>query len=161
MKKKLALALLLPVVLLFGCDAKTPEIDTAQYSDAPKEERLHEIVIYWAFNTGSYEESWTYVFSQEGIVEEGYSEVPNEQDIVLDENGQEMVQRPEEMPGGASNFFHGAAPGDVIITFTTTKGKKVLDETAYVVRVYDDLRLSILDTVDIVSRSESWKVENK
>lgn len=142
--KKAAVALLSVVALVCaGCGKAAPApTSTAHLPDPPEDEWLYELPIYWAWNMmPEAKEGWDYTFSREGVVEEGRRDAPatgQEGDGVLEDL---------EAPGGRTVYFRGVAPGDVVITFTTKQnGKKVLDVNHYTVRVYEDLRLALLDT---------------
>ncbi|NLW79087.1 MAG: hypothetical protein GXY32_06720 [Ruminococcaceae bacterium] len=143
MKKTLVLSLVLLALCLCACSG-TPaslSLDPAQYTDPPEAEWLYQLDIYRAWD-GVNGESNSYTVSTEGIIEEGTREDPNNpgEDEFL------------EIPGGRTYFFRGVAPGDVQLTFTVTKDGKTMDQAVYAIRVFDDLRLVILD-----EKSESYR----
>jgi len=87
-------------------------------------------------------ETWEYTTSAEGVIEEcgpSPKPAPNDDDDMV-------VFEEDELPGGVTLWFSGAAPGDVDITFTTKNadGKTVYIQK-YTIRVFDDLRLAELD----------------
>ena len=154
MKKKSLTAILLCLgfTLLFcACGnpgKKSNTIGTTQYPDPPESERMYTLSIYWEFNTGGTEYSG-FAFSEEGIIEAGVREDPNapspDPNIVPDDSV--VVIEDIVPPGGALYDFRGVAPGDVVLTISSKseEGDKLMDEGVYVIRVYDDLTLAVLN----------------
>ena len=147
MKKKSLTAILVCLgftLLLCACGNTEKESDmmgTTQYPDPPENERMYTFSIYWAFHTGG-EEYSGFAFSKEGIIVEGVREDPSapppDPNIVLDDS---------VAPGGAEYNFRGAAPDDVVLTISSKswESDKLMDEGVYVIRVYDDLTLAVLN----------------
>lgn len=144
MKNKMIRTMLLCAAGLMccACAQGSGAIDTSQYNDPPESEWVYTLDVAWQWNTGDFDESPGYVMSQEGIIEEGSREDPNAQedeDAIIDD---------DFISGGRFYYFRGAAPGDVTLTMQTKNGNKLLDERTYMIRVYDDLRLAVLDVVN-------------
>lgn len=137
--------------MLCACaSAESSETDENQYTDPPESEWVYTLRVYWEWNTGDYEESPGYILEPEGIIEEGIRENPNTPEP---ENEDEILITALDPPlGGAFFDFRGVTPGDVVLKMQTTKQDKLLDERTYTIRVYDDLRLAVLDCVDVSYR---------
>lgn len=145
----------LAVFLFCSCaGAEANEVDEMQYQDPPETEWLYTLRVYWEWNTGDFEEHPGYVLDQEGILEEGFRADPAivEQRTKLETEGVEIIHADDPPPGGAYFDFCGVAPGDVTLKMQTTKNGKLLDECTYTIRVYDDLRLAVLDCEHISYR---------
>ena len=123
-----------------------PAIAAAAYPDPPESDRAYTLSIYWAFNTGGSEYPG-YAFSTDGIMEAGVREDPGApmpapgglSGIILDEDAPPL--------GGIDYDFRGAAPGEVTLTVTAhdSESDRLMSERVYSIRVYDDLRLAVLD----------------
>lgn len=140
MKKSLVLSFVLLLALcLCACNSNPASLslDLTQYPDPPEAEWQYQLDIYRAWDMANNEYD-NYTLSAEGIIEEGTRKDPN-----APEDDLEFY----ESPGGRTYFFRGAAPGDVQLIFTTTKNNKTVDQTVYAIRVFDDLRLVILDDI--------------
>ena len=120
-----------------GCRSpKVTAINPAGYPNTPQDKRHEALSIYLAWDGGS-GETWKYAFSADGVIEQtGKPSQPEQEGIIMAD---------DELPGGLTMWFRGLSPGDVVVVFTTkdNRGKTVAIHQ-YAVRVYDDLRLSLL-----------------
>ena len=122
------------------------------YPDPPAEERYASLPIQMDWNMGG-GESWDYEFSVDGIIEEGKVDPSPGQ-----EAAEPLAEWSYDIEGGRLVWFHGLAPGDVVVTFTTTskpmevdkKGnyiegeERVVDIMQCAFRVFDDLTIALL-----------------
>lgn len=116
--------------------------DSSQYPNPPEGEWMYTLTIYWTFN-GAGGEFAQYALAPEGIIEEGIREDPAAAGA-----GEELL--PDTPPGGREFNFRGVSPGDVVLTISTTdSADKTVRAETYVLRVYDDLRLAVLDTTEL------------
>lgn len=142
-KRYLSVLLVVAMVLLAGCSgAAGGSIDTSGYPDPPEDERLYTMTIYWPLDIMG-GDSPMYLFDREGIVEEGSREDPN---AVKADSGFEIFDTPP--PGGREFYFRGITPGDVVLTIRNENKGKITYECKYILRVYSDLRLALLDVID-------------
>jgi hypothetical protein len=147
-------------MLLFGCDspydtqteadesdlsAQVAAPNLADYPDPPEDQWSEALPIYIEWD-GAGGETWDYTFSVAGIVEEGSQPPPKPDGVYEDEDGFLVLDEEEfDLPGGRSIWLKGAAPGDVVITFTTeNENGEIVYIRQYTIRVDEGLRLALL-----------------
>ena len=150
MKLKTKLAIMAAMIPLFalpmGCGSPAGSaVDADDYPDIPSDQRHERISIYMAWDGGG-GETWDYDLSAENVISESSPPPPVD-------TGDGIMVFEDELPGGITLWYEGAAPGDVVLTFTTRSSTgEVVGVQKYVIRVYDDLRLAILH-----SESDSFR----
>ena len=153
MKKTIVMILSLIIITITGCGNTNIEtIAPDNYPDSPENERHESLSIYMAWD-GAGGETWDYELSVTGIIEEGGQPPSAPDGVYEDEDGFLTLDADFDPPGGRSIWFKGVRPGDVVVTFTIINDQeKIVDIQQYTIRVYDDLRLSLLH-----SESESYR----
>ena len=120
-----------------GCRSpKVTAINPSDYPNVPQEKRQEALSIYVAWDGGG-GETWKHAFSADGIIVRTGKPPQPEQDG--------FVMADDELPGGLTMWFRGVSPGDVVVVFTTKDNRgKTVAVHQYAIRVYDDLKLSLL-----------------
>ena len=118
-------------------------LNPADYPDSPDAQRVLVLSIYVAWN-GAGGETWAFETSVNGIIEE--SSAPPSRKPEQDEDGFIIIED-VLLPGGRDIWFKGTKPGDVVLTIITKSNKgKIVDIQQHAIRVYQDLKLSLLHT---------------
>ena len=127
-------------------ESSQPASAAVSYPEPPESDWVYTLSIYWAFNTGGSEYPG-YAFSADGIIEEGVREDPGAPIPAPDSMSGIILDDDYTPPGGIDYDFRGVAPGDVTLTITShdSENDKLMSECVYIIRVYDDLRLAVLD----------------
>jgi len=106
-----------------------------EYADPAQSGRHERLPLYIAFNGGV--EFFRYKYGWDGLIEETGPPSPTP--------GSGYVYEDEFAPGGATLWFRGVEPGNVVLTFITEDlDGRVVALKHIAVRVYDDMRLAVL-----------------